>query len=191
MDILAVQGHSPRRMQAEAPNWTYFRAVAGRWGGPLDFAITDWRAFRAARMPLGDRLSLLAMAWLTRLVGACQLDTGVDVASGAARDEVVHTTRVSKWGVTLMRSVDTLRLDRNGRDMTMRIELGLWPALRRARVAAETPAAVDASGLWASYRFPWFGVEMRQRGERSADGCTVTLTQETSFSRGVQVLRRR
>jgi len=137
MDILGGRGHSPRRMQAEAPNWAYFRAVAGRWGGPLDFAITDWRAFRAARMPLGDRLSLLAMASLTRVVGAFQLETGVDVASGASRDEVVHTTRVSKWGVTLLRSVDTLRLDRNGRDMTMRIELGLWPALRRVRVAAD------------------------------------------------------
>ena len=177
-------------MSPEPPNRAYYRSVEGHWSGPLDLAITDWRAFRVCPMGLADRLRVLSMVLTARLLGPCRLNTSVD-ASGAARDEVVHTTRVSKWGVTLMRSVERIALAANGRDVTMQIEMRLAPTLWRARIEPGSPALVDASGRRASYRFTWFGTEMRQEAERSPDGGTVTLTQLTDFSRGVQVLRRR
>ena len=173
-------------MSAAPPNRAYYRAVEGAWSGPLDLAITDWRAFRRTAMPLGERLRLLAMLATTRLFGVCRLDTSVD----AAAEVVVHTTRVSKWGLTLMRSTEWLTLDANGRDLSMRIAMRYWPTLWRERITV-APATVDAAGRRADYRIPWFGTEMRQRGERDADGTGVVLTQETAFSRGVQVLRRR
>lgn len=173
-------------MSAAPPNRSYYRAVEGAWSGPLDLAITDWPAFRRTAMPLGERLRLLAMLASARLFGACRLDTTVD-ASGEA---VVHTTRVSKWGLTLMRSTEWLTLDANGRDLSMRIAMRYWPTLWRERITV-APATVDAAGRRADYRIPWCGTEMRQRGERDAAGTGVVLTQETPFSRGVQVLRRR
>lgn len=172
-------------MSVEAPNRAYYRAVEGAWSAPLDLAITDWRAFRRTAMPLGDRLRVLAMVASARLFGAPRLDTTVD-ASGEA---VVHTTRVSKWGMTLMRSTEELTLDANGRDLSMRIAMRYWPTLWREQISL-APAVVDAAGREADYRIPWCGTEMRQRGQYDAAGPVVTLTQETAFLRGVQVLRR-
>ncbi|MFN8644524.1 MAG: hypothetical protein U0802_23750 [Candidatus Binatia bacterium] len=174
-------------MHADPPHRAYYRSVEGRWRGTLDFAITDWAALRAAPMARIDRLRLIGMALASRVVGPSRLDTSVD-ASG---DEVVHTTRVSKWGVTVMRSTERLALDPNGRDLTMRILLGLAPAPWRVRALPPAPARVDDTATRVSYRIPWFGGEMRQEAERGAEGNTVTLLQETAYSRGVQVLRRR
>lgn len=174
-------------MPAEPPHRAYYRAVEGRWQGTLDFAITDWAALRAAPIAAFDRLRLIGMALASRLVGPSRLDTSVD-ASG---EEVVHTTRVSKWGLTMMRSTERLVLDPNGRDLVMHVALGLAPTPGRTRSLPPAPARVDEAATRASYRIPWFGGEMRQEAERSADGTTVTLVQETAYSRGVQVLRRR
>lgn len=172
-----------------AANRAYYEACAGRWACALDFAITDWRAWRGSRMGLTGRLNLLALAAAVRLIGPLRLETSVDV-SGADRGEVVHTTRVSKWGVTLMRSVDRLRLDANGRDAVMHVAMSFFPLLPFARHFPPAPAHIDAGAQRADYRIPWFGAEMHQSGELSADGATVTLIQATDFSRGVQVLRR-
>jgi hypothetical protein len=170
------------------PNRAYYEACAGRWACQMEFAITDWRAWRSSRMALAGRLNLAALAAAVRLM-ALRLDTSVDV-SGAARGEVVHTTRVSKWGLTLMRSVDRIALDANGRDATMRVAMSFFPLLGRVQNFPAAAATIDAEARRADYRIPWFGGEMHQTGALSADGATVTLIQATDFSHGVQVLRR-
>ena len=175
---------------ADPPNRAYYRSVEGRWSAPLDLAITDWRAFREAPMSLVDRLRLLSMVAATRLIGPARLETSVD-ASQADRGVVIHTTRVRKWGMTFMRSVEHITLGTDGQTVSMRIEMRLAPAPWRVRVEPAAPAMVDADGSRASYRFTWFGTAMRQEAERSADGNTVTLVQVTDFSRSVQILRRR
>lgn len=167
-------------------NLAYYRAVEGAWRCPLDLTITDWAAFRRAPMRRGERWGLVALLAVARLLGACRLDTSVD----ATRQPVVHTTRVSKWGVTLLRSQEWLALDANGRDVRMRVAMRSFPTLWRATEVTAV-ASVAADGRRADYRIPWLGVEMHQRGERGAGDATVTLVQETAFSRGVQVLRRR
>ena len=93
--------------------------------------------------------------------------------------------------IGFMRSIERIALAADGREATMRIEMRLAPTLWRERNEPATPAVIDAAGRRASYRFTWFGAEMHQEAERSGDGTTVTLTQVTDFSRGVQVLRRR
>lgn len=186
VDLAGRRRQTRGRMADEVPNRAYYRAVEGVWACRLDLSITDWRAFRAAPMGLAERLRMLAMLASMRLAGACRLDTSVD----ASRNPVVHTTRVSKWGMTMMRSTEWLSLDANGRDGTMRIAMRYWPNLRREQITEAAPFTVDADGRRADYRIPWFGTEMRQRGECNAAGDTVTLVQETAFSRSVQVLRR-
>ncbi len=182
---------TPALPSSVAPSRVYYRACEGHWSAPLELVITDWPAFRASGVSLVDRLRLLSMVLTARLFGPCRLETSVDATSGAARGEIVHTTRVTKWGVTLMRSTEWLALAANGRDVTMRAELRLIPALWKARPMPAAPASVDEDATRASYRFAWLGTEMRQEAELSDDGTTVTLTQVTPFSRGVQVLRRR
>jgi hypothetical protein len=174
----------------DAPNHAYYRACEGRWRAPLALAITDWHAFRTSGLSLADRWRILSMVIAARVVGPFSLETSVDATTGAARHEVVHTTRIAKWGLTLMRSTEWLTLDPNGRDVAMRGEFRLVPTLWRPRPMPAVPARVDETASRASYRFAWLGTEMRQEAERSPDGTTVTLIQLTPFSRGVQVLRR-
>lgn len=173
-----------------SPNRSYYRAVHGRWSTNLEFVLTDLGAFWATRMSFLDRARLLSMTILPRLLGPLRLDTSVDCESRIAHREVLHTTRVSKLGMTLVSSVETFTLDEDGRRFQMRGEMRLFPNPWQTRGFGEAYGEIDASGTQASYRFAWFGTEMRQRGEIGADGDTVTITQETPFSRGVQVLRR-
>jgi hypothetical protein len=179
-----------RPVEAEAPNRAYYRSVAGRWSGELHLAITDWGAFRRSPLSALDRGRVLSMLLAARVLGPFRLETSVD-ASGADRGEIVHTTRVAKWGLTLMRSVERIALSANGRDAAMRIEMRFAPTLWKRRIEPDTPVTIDATGHRASYRFTWFGAPMRQEAERSADGEIVTLVQTTSFARGDQRLRRR
>lgn len=178
------------RMTVDPPHRAYYRSVAGQWRGSVDLAITDWAAFRRSGISIVDRLRLVSMLATARLLGPCRLDTSVD-ASRADRDHIVHTTRVSKWGMTLLQSVEHIALAPGGRDATMRVEMRLAPTLWRTRVETDTPVTVDAAGSGASYRFTWFGTEMRQEALRSDDGQQVVLIQTTRFSRGEQRLRRR
>jgi hypothetical protein len=176
-------------MQSDLPNRAYYRAVAGRWSGALDLAITDWPAFRRSPLSLMDRGRLLSLLLAARLFGPFRLETGVD-ASAAGGGAIVHTTRVAKWGITFMRSVERIALSADGRSAAMRIEMRVAPTLWKARVESDTPVAIDAAGRRASYRFTWFGVPLQQEAARNADGTVVTLVQTTSFSRGEQHLRR-
>lgn len=172
------------------PNVSYYRAVHGRWSTDLELVLTNFDAFWATPMSFLDRARLLSMTILPRLFGPLRFETSVDSESRFAHREVLHTTRVSKLGITWASSVETLTLDEDGRKFQMRGEMRLFPNPWRTRDFGEASGEIDAQGTQASYRFAWFGTEMRQRGEIGADGSTVTITQETPFSRGVQVLRR-
>jgi hypothetical protein len=177
----AAEGAATQR-----PSRTYYGAVHGRWRGPFAFTVTDWRAFRAAGQGVLDRLRVVSIALVPRLLGAFLLETSVDARTDP--DAVVHTTRLSKWGVTVFRSVETLYLDPNGRDFTMRIKQRLWPAPWRERDEGEGRGRIDESSLRSTYDLPWLGTHLHQIGER--DGDHFRLTQETSFSRGIQELTR-
>src|SRR5436190_914527 len=113
-------------MDAAPPNRAYYSSVAGEWSGTLDLTITDWAAFRASPMSAADRLRVVSMLLTARLLGPCRLETSVD-ASAADRDHIVHTTRVRKWGMTLLRSIERISLAADGRDASMRIEMQVAP----------------------------------------------------------------
>lgn len=165
----------------------YFRAVEGRWRTHLELRLTD-RTRLGVLAPLG-RASILSLAAFERLVGAPVLETSVEVRA----HDVVHTTRVSKWGVTLFSSVEYLTPDGQLRG-TQRT----WPLYRARPLGGKVVVTGDS----AEYDLVWLGVPMAQHatfdrgsaggGTRLADRVadTVTLRQETAFSQGTQVLRR-
>lgn len=169
------------------PNHAYFRAVQGRFCAPFAFEISDWPAFRACSMGVLDRLRVLSMLFMARIFGPLRLDTSVAYGGDRERASVVHTTRLSMFGMTFFRSVEQLTLHENGRALTMAGEQRLWPAfflVRRFEGAGE----VDATGTRARYEFPFFGTRMRQSTELNGD--SVRLSQETPWSRGLQPLAR-
>lgn len=172
------------------PSHRYYGACCGRWSATFDFALTDRAAFWATSMSLLDRARLLSIASLPKILGPFRFDTTLAFPSGREGDCALHTTRVSKFGVTLLSSVETIALDADGRGFLFSGGMRLFPLPFLERSFGQWPGSVNEEGTQASYRFAWFGTEMQQLAELSADGQTVTLTQQTPFSRSSARLRR-
>lgn len=165
------------------PAEAYYRKNAGRWRGSVSFALVDRVAFAATRMSFFDRVRLWSMRLLSSL-GPLTMRTSVEIVSATV---VVHTTRLSKWGMPLLVGREVLTLAPDGVSATMACEHRLGPTWGLVRFAGEVRVADDARR--AEYVLgPWFGTTLRQTG--SIEGDTVRLVQETVFSRSEQVLRR-
>jgi hypothetical protein len=128
------------------------------------------------------------MVFMPKLLGPLVIETSVDYETNGARGEVVHTTRISKWGMTMYDAVETFTLSPNGKDIAIAREQRAWPSLRRTREVGESRGEVEPSGTKASYVFPFFGTVMRQTGSIEERG--VRIVQETDWSRGEQLLER-
>jgi hypothetical protein len=138
-------------------------------------------------MAFADRLRLATIGAQPRLAGPLRFATtviGTDLEHGA----VVRTTRLSKWGMTLLRSVEIIRLDHDGRSFVMRSEPRFWPTLSRARDLGAAHGEGNETASGATYRIPWFGGELIQRTRLGEDGLQVT--QEMPWLRAAVPLRR-
>lgn len=122
--------------------------------------ITDPARLARSGMRWADRLSLHAMAAWPRWLGAFSLDTSVACdASG----QVIHTTVVRWLGLPVQRSVETIRLDDDGRRLT--VSGGMTGT-----------GTIDATATRAEYDLAWRGVELHQSTLRGADLITVNQT---------------
>src|SRR5204862_7583297 len=111
------------------PSHGYYRAVHGRWRGAFEFRITDPDAFARADMGWLDRRRVRSMATTIGLI----MDTSVDYETRGKDGTVVHTTRISKWGLTLYDVIETFTLDPNGRDVGIAREERVFPSFSRRR----------------------------------------------------------
>jgi hypothetical protein len=134
--------------------------------------ITDARALSRSGMRLADRLSLWLMAIWPPFLGRFQLCTTVEYD---ARGEVLHTTVVRWLGIPLLRSVEAIALDPDGRRLTV----------RGGMTGAGT---MDEAGTCATYELHWLGVAMRQSTQRERD--LITVRQVGPGFRAVQALVR-
>ena len=168
-----------------SPNHTYYAACHGAWRAALVVNITDKAALRVSGMGWSTRASLRLMAAWPAWLGRFYLDTTVAYDDAG---EVVHTTVVRWLGIGLLRSVETIVLDADGRQFTMHGEQRQFPALW-ARATMSGSGSVDETGTRATYTMDWLGAPMKQTTVREPD--TVTVTQEGAGYGGVQVLKRR
>lgn len=171
------------------PSHAYYRSMHGRWRCSFGLTITDWPAFWASPMGWFDRLQVLSLVLLPKVVGPPALETTVDYDAKGERGEVLHTTRLAKWGMTLFRSIEVMSLDDDGRRATMRGDQWVSPIWWRSRDSGEGRVEIDETAKRARYTFPWVGTEMRQNTEVVPGG--LRLTQETDWSHSEQILRRR
>jgi hypothetical protein len=170
-------------MTDEPPNLAYYRSCVGRWSGPVRFAITDATALGAGSVGLFDRASVWLMVWSSRLIGPPTMETSV---AFVAPDEILHTTRVQKWGLTLFRSVERLTPEPAGREVGMAGEQ--WPTPWGAVPYEGASATVDEDARGATYRFRALGADLVQQTRWTADG--IEVVQRTPFSESVILLRR-
>ena len=176
---------SPYLVSSDPPNYAYYRACEGRWRCDFDFGITDPAAFRAAPLAWIDRRRIASVIDWARWAGPFYLLTTVECKGPG---EVLHTTRLNKFGISFLHSVETITLDPNGRDFTLRGSQRYWPTgLWRSR-GITGHGKVDETATRATYEFTWFGTQMQQSTLRHEHG--VDLLQQSPWSRGTQRLRR-
>ena len=171
------------------PNHRYYLANHGQWRGELRWTMTSWRAFRTHRMGLMDRLQVLSLVFTTWALGPLNMETEVDYhGQGPTTGDVVHLTRLGKWGVTLLKSREVFSLHGDGQEVGVRGErrsLPLW----RAEGFGDSAARVHEDGRRASYAFPWFGTRIEQTVVILEEGHD-RITMETPWMRGEAEVRR-
>ncbi len=103
----------------------------------------------------------------------------------ASGRDYLHTTQVSRLGITLMRSREVITIGDDGRSIRMS---GEQRPLIGPKELYESIGEIDDSATRATYRIPWAGTSMTQRTRIVSDG--LALEQETAWSRGAVLLLR-
>ena len=166
-------------MAGDPPSFRYYRALQGRWRGSMMLVLRRPRAAQG-----GGVCSLLS-----RLFSPLQMDTTVDASAHIQRGEVLHTTRISKAGVTLYQAIETLTLAANGRDVSIERRQRVPFSPFYVRETGKSRAEVDADARRVRYEFALLGGILRQLATHEDDG-SVQLIQEAPFLRAEVRLRR-
>lgn len=175
------------KIAQQAPlNFQYYQRKEGRWRGRFRFAITDVEALAASGLGRLDRWSLRMTDLLSRS-GKAVLATTLDAATGRDQNEVLHTTRLSIFGITLLRSDETMCLDTDGRNLVMKGRQSAFPWLAKP-VEWIAPGAVAEDHDGAVYHIPFYGTTIKQEMRMTPEG--LEMTQTSPFSEAVVVLKR-
>lgn len=176
-------------MMNEQASHRYYLANHGLWRGAFDFRVTDWGAFWRARVSLMDRLRVLSMWFLPKLIGAFRMETLLDYRSfGPTENKVLHETRVVKWGMVMMDSHEVFQLDEDGTRVHITGKQWIWPNMWWPKPLEGSSATIDEAAEVGRYTFSWFGGKLRQQVEITDAG--VTVTQQMDWFEGVQRLER-
>lgn len=173
-------------MPFQQPAHDYYRAVEGRWHGPVDFRITDFEALATSPLRPIDRLGVRFVASL----GTLGIRTRVWPDPHLGWALVHHSTRVDRWGLPLMASRESIAIDELTGQAMMNVVLRTAPFWWPASISRDGAVRVAEDGNSARYELLWLGAPMQQHAVHDPHAGTVTLTQTTSFSHSRQVLRR-
>lgn len=162
-------------MEQDGVSFRYYRGLVGRWAGAFRLSVSDAAALRG--LPLRIRM----MALFARLDGRLRMATTLDALDATT---YLHTTRVTKWGIPVLTSRETITLAADG--LRFRIE-----GEQRPLLAPVEPYAGDGEvgPDGALYPIAWAGMPMTQRTRIVPEG--LLLTQETVWSKASVLLRRR
>lgn len=168
----------------------YFDIAAGKWLGAFEFAITNFRKFRAAALPLKYRLLALAIHAINKfatpaITSAIQpyRDEG---EAGVSRSVV----SVRLFGITVYLMKGRYHLLADGRGVFVRIHerFGIWPF----RVANEKTARAEIGpgGLSSTYTMPLLGGVWSGRYVVAPDRCRLVAVYESEWGRAKETIAR-
>lgn len=166
-------------MSDASPSVRYYRSLVGRWSGSFELRVKDRDAL--GRQPLFARLVGMAV----RLDGRARIATTL---AAQAPDRFLHTTRVTRFGLPLLRSRETITLAPDGISFVIEgWQRFLW---RHDPYRGEGQITADASG--AHYPITWLGAPMTQttRIEGPEGQPSLRLLQQTVWSEGQVLLKR-
>jgi hypothetical protein len=165
------------------PHDTYYQACVGQWYAPFSIEITDRATFAKSYGAL-DRLSFWLLAIWPAWLGRVFLHTSVYYME---TNEVLHTTRLRWFFVTMMSSTEVLVLGEDGASFTLDGQARLISSFWKTRhVHGSGVVAQDA--LHADYALTWLDAPLHQYTERDED--QLVLTMQGQGFLGAQPLRR-
>jgi hypothetical protein len=124
---------------------------------------------------------VVSLALLCKLFGSLLIETEVDT-SNIERGEVIHATSISRWGVTLFRSVERFLAEEDGCKFKVQGEQRYFPWIGKAHDYGKSFGEISEEGSRALYSFAWLGTRLRQ--ESIPDGARLGFTQDTDWSHG-------
>ena len=146
------------------PNQTYYLACVGQWSCAFDAEVHDFGELRAAIGFVNALGLLLISRW-----PAVRLTTTVSVESPTL---VVHTTKVSWFGLPLVWSREDLVLDEDGQSFQMTSTMRSLP-LPWVVERVEGPGSVADDTRSATYHIDMYGAQKLQTTRRSANQVTL------------------
>lgn len=164
----------------------YFEPKGGAWEGEYLFTLVDARTLWYGDLSRVQCVLFVALAITCRLVGALRIQTTVDTA-GIEAGRVVHTTRISKWGMTLQRSTETFVPQPDGLRFEIDGDLSMAPFPWIRWHYTGSWGRVDEQGERASYRLAWRGAYLSQ--QTAMQGTALAVAQETDGCRAEFALR--
>lgn len=166
------------------PNRRYYTTVRGPWTATFEFDVVDWGSFWSRPIGLVDRVRVIGMVVSRVILGRPRIDTRVEFEEGA--DVVRHELRVSKWGMPLFHSRETITLHDDGRGLTVAGEARTFPLMLKADLG-EAGGEIDETGTRARYSMQWMGGPMDIRTTVVDGGADIEM--DAGWGRGVQRLR--
>ena len=163
-------------MSTRGPAHTYYSQAQGRWRGRMRTEIHSvWATIKG--LGLFNAMSVLMMGYLPAWLGTVYLETTVEYTLG---EPVRHTTQVTCWGITMMRSEEHVHIDKNGIDFRIEGQSHhlIVPFLPWRQLTMTGTGSNDATARHATYTLDWLGTQFEQTTDRRAD--SVTLRQQAA-----------
>lgn len=165
----------------------YYQSKEGKWSGFFVFKINDKKILNSLKIKWFDKCRVKSLAFFTQFGGKAILSTSVDCTKLESENIVLHTTKISKWWVTLYQSNEKVILDPDGLSIKMIGEQRYWPQLGKySHWEAIGSVSKDYDG--ATYFFDWYTSELQQKVKAIPDG--LEFQQLTSWSNAYFILKR-
>jgi hypothetical protein len=169
-------------------NYIYYVDVGvGYWVGTFQFAITNWKEFRRARIGWGNRILALTMHFVSRLTGKSHITSELVQVAGQQGTTVENIVEIRKWRVTTYLLIERYTLDPDGRKVQVSAHERFGPVPFLFNHRKKHPAEVLDGGLKAVYYIPllgsqWIGVYKVRADHQHIDSdmsCTWARAQES------------
>ncbi|MBU6161102.1 MAG: hypothetical protein KGO50_08265 [Myxococcales bacterium] len=153
----------------------YYDALIGSWSGHYQLVVTQPAAL--SKLPFRGRL----MGTMVRLDGNLTMSTTLQRVSEGIYE---HTTRMSRWGLTIATSREFITVAPDGKQFV----ISGVQKMPFGREPFEGIGTIDDDANGADYPLSWLGQPLRQRTRVQPDG--VRIVHETSWSRATVLLQR-
>lgn len=137
----------------------YYTRVQGQWSWTLNVELNGWRAL--FKRPISGAQMLLIALW-QRVAGPLEFWTEVGQVSAQS---VEHKTRVSKWGITLFKSSETIEFNQD--HVTVGGKQASWPLLFLERDLGPFKGTITSHAT-AVYQFEMLGYRCECRSDLQA-----------------------